>query len=245
MALILIAVALIILWVVLLCKIFYSSSTKAAFFSEGEAVRKRNILLVVAHPDDETIFFSPTILYLTSQGNNVHILCMSTGNADGKGDTRKEELYLACASLQVGPEQVMILDHPDLQDGFNHSWSQSLLAEIVKKEIANRAIDLLITFDCYGVSGHQNHRDVSVSMLRKYSGPVDIWWSLLSTICYPRQQMCSLINGNPRKSFFAMAQHQSQWIWFRKMFMSFSSYLCECAKKDRYLSICFQISDKV
>ncbi|KAI3949734.1 hypothetical protein MKX01_040951 [Papaver californicum] len=246
MALILIAIALILLWVVSLCKIFYSSSPKAEFFSKGEAVRKRNILLVVAHPDDESMFFSPAILYLTSQGNNVHILCMSTGNADGKGDIRKEELYQACASLKVGPEQVKILDHPDLQDGFNHIWSQSLLAEIVKKEIASQGIDLLITFDCYGVSGHQNHRDVhhgiqtllretpqrsieawelvSVGMLRKYSGPVDIWLSLLRTSCYPRQQMCCLINGHPRKSFLAMAQHQSQWIWFRKLFVSFSSY---------------------
>lgn len=87
MALILIAIALILLWVVSLCKIFYSSAPKAAFFSEGEwwvnvfciyctfvlsnvlliklcaqsfhigeAVRKRNILLVVAHPDDESMW---------------------------------------------------------------------------------------------------------------------------------------------------------------------------------------------
>ncbi|OVA19558.1 N-acetylglucosaminyl phosphatidylinositol deacetylase [Macleaya cordata] len=96
-----IAATLILLWVVSLCKILYASTPKVAFLSEGEAVRKRTVLLVVAHPDDESMFFSPTILYLTSAGHNVHILCLSTGNADGKGDTRREELYQACAALKM------------------------------------------------------------------------------------------------------------------------------------------------
>ncbi|RVW76447.1 hypothetical protein CK203_056864 [Vitis vinifera] len=64
----------------------------------------------------------------------------------------------------------------------------------------------------------------STNILRKYSGPIDIWLSILSSMCYPSENMHCLLNENPHKSFLAMAQHQSQWVWFRKLFVSFSSY---------------------
>ncbi|KAI8022376.1 N-acetylglucosaminyl-phosphatidylinositol de-N-acetylase [Camellia lanceoleosa] len=77
------------------------------------------------------------------------------------GNIRKEELYQASAVLKVPPQQVKILDHPDLQDGFGKVWSCDLLARIIEEEILSHAIDLIITFDNYGVSGHCNHRDVN------------------------------------------------------------------------------------
>lgn len=105
---------------------------------------------------------------------------------------------------------------------------------------------MVITFDSYGVSGHCNHRDVyfgvrkflldfqqsnieawelvSTNILRKYSGPVDIWLSGYMASCKPGGEVLCLINEYPRKSFLAMAQHMSQWVWFRKLFVSFSSY---------------------
>lgn len=40
-----------------------------------------NILLIIAHPDDECMFFSPTILSLTkSSQHNVYLLCLSEGS---------------------------------------------------------------------------------------------------------------------------------------------------------------------
>lgn len=36
-------------------------------------------LLVIAHPDDETMFFTPTIHELGRQGGNVTVLCLSNG----------------------------------------------------------------------------------------------------------------------------------------------------------------------
>ncbi|RZC48583.1 hypothetical protein C5167_017009 [Papaver somniferum] len=143
------------------------------------------------------------------------------GNADGKGDTRKEELYQACASLKVGPEQVKILDHPDLQDGFNHIWSQSLLAEIVKKEIASRAIDLLITFDCYGVSGHQNHRDVhhgiQTFLHETPQRSIEAWelWTGGYLVVLTTYQLL------PKATNVLLDKWAST---FRKLFVSFSSY---------------------
>ncbi len=37
------------------------------------------VLLVTAHPDDETIFFSPTISGLIAANKHVYLLCLSTG----------------------------------------------------------------------------------------------------------------------------------------------------------------------
>ncbi|KAG2667791.1 hypothetical protein I3843_15G128200 [Carya illinoinensis] len=248
MAWILIVGSLVLAWIASLCKIFHgsSSSCRNSFLNTGGAFRKRNVLLVVAHPDDESMFFSPTITFLTSRGHNLHVLCLSMGDADGKGNIRKDELYQACAILKVPLQQVKIMDHPDLQDGFGRVWNHTLLAKIIEGEIMRYGIDLIITFDNYGVSGHCNHRDVhygickflhdgpgnnieawelvSTNILRKYSGPLDIWLSIIHAMQHSGEVMHCLLNEQPQKSFLAMAQHSSQWVWFRKLFVAFSSY---------------------
>nr|GLL30543.1 probable N-acetylglucosaminyl-phosphatidylinositol de-N-acetylase [Ipomoea trifida] len=135
------------------------------------------------------------------------------------GDTRKQELYLAAATLKVSPQQVNILDHPDLQDGFGKFWNSDLLAGIVKEEVDSHSIDV--------DTSHKNVEAwelVSTNILRKYIGPVDIWLSILYAKLHPNRQVHFFINERPRKSYAAMAQHRSQWVWFRKLFVSFSSY---------------------
>ncbi|CAA3024249.1 Hypothetical predicted protein [Olea europaea subsp. europaea] len=247
MAWLIIIISLIVLWVASLCKFFCGSfhDAKAAFLDDGR-VFGRNVLLVIAHPDDESMFFTPTINYLTLRGHDLYILCLSTGDADGMGSIRKEELFLASAILKIPHQQVKILDHPDLQDGFGKVWDWNLIAGFVEDEICARAIDSIITFDHYGVSGHCNHRDVgrgvqkllhdfserpleawelvSKSIFRKYSGPVDIWLSKLFALFFDSRHLQCLLNEDPSKTYAAMAQHRSQWIWFRKLFVSFSSY---------------------
>jgi N-acetylglucosaminylphosphatidylinositol deacetylase len=41
----------------------------------------KRIILLIAHPDDEAMFFAPTLLALTrpEHGNHVRILCLSSG----------------------------------------------------------------------------------------------------------------------------------------------------------------------
>lgn len=55
---------------------------------------------------------------------------------------------------------------------------------------------------------------VSTNILRKYSGPVDIWLSILFSEAHTSGTTHCLINECPRQSFFAMAQHASQWVWY-------------------------------
>ena len=66
-------------------------------------------LLVTAHPDDETLFFSPALLALCDM-LELHVLCLSTGNYDGLGAVRSAELLRACAVLGVSAERVEIVD---------------------------------------------------------------------------------------------------------------------------------------
>ena len=75
----------------------------------------KRILLLIAHPDDEAMFFAPTVLRLTdpSLGNHLKILCLSTGNADGLGETRKKELEKSALLLGLRSEaDVLVVDDP-------------------------------------------------------------------------------------------------------------------------------------
>ncbi|KAL2615557.1 hypothetical protein AAZX31_08G078800 [Glycine max] len=219
MAFILIIASLVLfLWIVSLCKVLLLPRIPFAKHftnNNGRAFRKRNVLLVIAHPDDESMFFTPTINFLTSKGHNVQILCLSIGDADGKGNIRKQELFQACVALKVPMQQVKIVNHPDLQDGFGKVWNHSLLAKIIEEEITSRCIDMIITFDSYGVSGHCNHRDVHYGVCKLLHDilqrDIEVW------------ELC-LVNEHSRRSGIAMAQHSSQWVWFRKLFVTLSSY---------------------
>src|SRR5688500_2778006 len=59
-----------------------------------------NTLVIIAHPDDECMFFGPTIVSLMNRRrgrDKVYLLCLSTGDYYGKeyGPKRKQELYHA------------------------------------------------------------------------------------------------------------------------------------------------------
>lgn len=48
------------------------------------SLRNKAICILIAHPDDEAMFFAPTVLALTDPklGNHVKILCLSSGMQD-------------------------------------------------------------------------------------------------------------------------------------------------------------------
>ena len=83
--------------------------------SPSSSLRNKRICLLIAHPDDEAMFFAPTLLALTrpEAGNHVKILCLSTGDAEGLGETRKKELVKSAMMLGVHDEDdVLVLDNP-------------------------------------------------------------------------------------------------------------------------------------
>ncbi|XP_007485869.1 N-acetylglucosaminyl-phosphatidylinositol de-N-acetylase isoform X3 [Monodelphis domestica] len=114
-------------------------------------------LLVTAHPDDEAMFFAPTLLGLTRLKYQVSLLCFSAGNYYNQGEIRKRELLQSCDVLGIPPSSVTIIDHRQLPDDPNEDWNPELVATLLQRHIKDNYTDLVVTFDIGGVSGHANH----------------------------------------------------------------------------------------
>ena len=241
----------------------------------------RATLLVTAHPDDECMFFTPAVIYLSKAGAPLHVLCLSTGNYDGLGAARATELMSSCARLGVPPERVTVLDDARLQDGPRNAWPSEHVAAVVRHTIEARRIARVVTFDDWGVSGHPNHGAVSAGVrrmladddghscgggsggpalpvgtvrpvrvyeleskatLRKLASVWDIGPSLLELCArrYARRAWHALRRGRyapasdgrcccvalpgPWRCHAAMREHQSQYVWYRRLYVLFSSY---------------------
>ena len=98
------------------------------------------------------MFFGPSILGLSSNENEVHVLCMSSGNADGIGLVRRKELIASCTRLGVLAKNVTIIDHTARQDGMANTWEIKVIARELSVHLQKREqMDFIVTFDEYGV----------------------------------------------------------------------------------------------
>ena len=102
-------------------------------------------ILATAHPDDESMFFLPTLRnLLTNSGSTqkgdqsaaaqaaaLHILCLSNGdyNDSSDGPIRTKELYKACKI--IGISNSLVIDDDRLKDGPNEVWDADLIASKV------------------------------------------------------------------------------------------------------------------
>nr|XP_044601443.1 N-acetylglucosaminyl-phosphatidylinositol de-N-acetylase isoform X1 [Equus asinus] len=161
-------------------------------------------LLVIAHPDDEAMFFAPTVLGLARLRHRVSLLCFSAGNYYNQGEIRKKELLQSCDVLGIPPSGVRIIDNRDFPDDPGVQWDTQRVASVLLWHIEENGINLVVTFDAGGVSGHSNHVALyaavrtlhsegrlpkgcsvltlqSVNVLRKYISLLDLPFSLLHT----------------------------------------------------------------
>lgn len=67
-----------------------------------------DILLVTAHPDDECMFFTPSVRHFVGRGDRVDLICLSTGNFDGLGELRRKELVKS--ALILGINSISIIE---------------------------------------------------------------------------------------------------------------------------------------
>ena len=126
---------------------------------------------------DSTIFcrfFVPSIVSLRNE-NKLFLLCLSNGNADGLGRTREKELEKSCDFLGFA-EAPTIIDDPDLQDGMDKKWGKDLIAEHINRYLTAKMrlgkeseIQILVTFDEYGISYHPNHMCVNQGVCKVIS----------------------------------------------------------------------------
>lgn len=117
-------------------------------------------LLIVAHPDDETIFFGGLIQ--TLRDLPWHVICVTDGNADQRGVQRASEF--AAATKLLGVKKSEIWSFPD-------KFPDRLpVNDIVKKLSAqkNAEIKEIYTHGPMGEYGHPHHQDVCLAAHRAF-----------------------------------------------------------------------------
>lgn len=68
-------------------------------------LQNKRICLLIAHPDDEAMFFAPTVLALTrpETGNHVKILCLSSGTI-----AHDQTLHLGRSTLLTEAQETLL-----------------------------------------------------------------------------------------------------------------------------------------
>lgn len=201
------------------------------------------VLLVTAHPDDECMFFGPTLVALKKKNCRIFVLCMSRGDYEKQGHVRKDELWSACKCFEIKAQDITLIHCTQLPDDPNAEWKVELISTLILNQVEALDIDLLITFDKDGVSQHKNHQALyyataslclsglipstcrilileTVNIVRKYLSLFDVLLSLLLSTnwCIVRWHERNIIKS-------AMHQHLSQMVWFRRLYLIFSRYM--------------------
>ena len=118
------------------------------------------VLVVIAHPDDESFGLGAIVSQMTAAGAPAHILCYTHGEASTLNENRADldterEAELRHASTELGAASVTLLDYPD-----------GRLGAIPPPELAAHAVGLaarhrpdgVLVFDDTGVTGHPDHQ---------------------------------------------------------------------------------------
>jgi N-acetylglucosaminylphosphatidylinositol deacetylase len=142
--------------IIFLLKFSIKLKSKFELFFDNQ---KKDVLIVTAHPDDEIMFFAPTIKFLLHYKCNVRILCLSNGNYDKIGEIREGEFQSVCKNLKI--EDYQIIKDENLQDDIKKKWNEELVSKKIE-EYMNQGdnyekIGSIITFDENGVTKHPNH----------------------------------------------------------------------------------------
>ncbi len=120
--------------------------------------KKKFNLIVVAHPDDETLFFAGLI-----QSVKTHpwkVICVTDGDADGQGALRADQLAEACHQLKVKS-----LEHWKFPDIYEQRLN---IKALVEKLQTLENINQVYTHGILGEYGHPHHQDVSAAVHRAF-----------------------------------------------------------------------------
>ncbi|KAA3678510.1 N-acetylglucosaminylphosphatidylinositol deacetylase, partial [Paragonimus westermani] len=215
------------------------------------------VLLVTAHPDDEAMFFTPTLLWFQKAGIPVDLLCFSAGDFDGLGSVRHTELLNA--AKHFGIRHLRIIDNPDeFPDNPCCDWPYDSIASQVRRTCTEWGIETVVTFDTHGVSLHPNHCALSraIYLDRKFSrsSPYSELYFLKSLPVYRKyfsivDATCDLIFAWRRTqhltllvpfrmlylAYTSMLAHRSQLLWYRWLYIWFSVYMY----KNTLIKMCF------
>lgn len=211
-----------------------------------------DISLVIAHPDDEVMFFSPTLASILRPSNNntVNIVSLTNGNAEGLGETRAEEIIEAARLMNMTEpaSHIKVIDDPEIQDAMDSEWDVRKVEELLEQHVKSK---VMITFDSQGASEHPNHKSIygAAARWKSVDPALRKVWTLDSVPIYRKYiffldavfahvKETYLEEYNYRKATIISSQldyqksrqamiygHKSQLKWFRWFYLQFSRYM--------------------
>jgi N-acetylglucosamine malate deacetylase 2 len=129
--------------------------------------RWKSVLVVVAHPDDESFGLGAVLDAFVQAGATVEVLCLTNGEAStlhgAQGDLAAVRgAELAAAADALGVTRTLLRDHPD--GALGELCRTRLATEVVIAAESCGAQGLLV-FDTTGVTGHPDHVAASSAAL--------------------------------------------------------------------------------
>ena len=155
------------------------------------STEKRKLLVVMAHPDDETFGTGGTLAYYASKGVEVHLICATRGEVgdvepellegfDSIADLRENELR--CAAETLGLTQVHMLDYRDSgMPGSIDNLNPRALAAAPLDKVAGEIVmyirelkpEVVITFDPIGGYHHPDHIAIHNATVKAFYAAAD------------------------------------------------------------------------
>lgn len=125
----------------------------------------QRLLVVIAHPDDESFGLGAIIDAYVAAGTRTQVLCLTRGEASTLGAhpelAAKRELELSTACDALGVASFELCDFPD---GGLADLTPGMLTERIVQSVEAFDPDLILTFDpLEGVTGHPDHRAATLA----------------------------------------------------------------------------------
>ena len=185
-------------------------------------------MVITAHPDDETLFFGGTIL--SRPHEEWTVVCLTDGNADGRGDERMAELDEACELL--GVQSV-------IKASFEDTYDQNLDQRKLKKFFATLPeVDNIFTHGPLGEYGHPHHIQTSYAVHKFFNESI-IWHPAINCFATKREVLTEA-QYNRKLEILAKVYNQelmrfSRFIHFPSEELYTQSSLDEVEKLAQYL----------
>jgi LmbE family N-acetylglucosaminyl deacetylase len=126
----------------------------------------QRVLVVVAHPDDESFGLGGVIAALVDSGADVRVLCLTAGEASTLGASehlaqiRADELE--AAARELGVHATVLRHHPD---GALAARLPQLVQDVAEQVQQARPDGLLVFCAAGGVTGHPDHEAATTAAL--------------------------------------------------------------------------------